>query len=439
MKRVIYMALKDLRLLARDKMGAFFIIVFPILMGLFFGLMMGGMQGGGGSAKMKIAVVDQDESDISRKFIDILQQNSSLAVEAAELEAARQSVRLGSRTAMIVLTNGFGETAGVFWEDPPVIQIGADPSRMAEAGMLQGYVMEGIGQLVGNRFQDPGQLRQSITKQKDLVKSDQTIDPATKLLLGGLFGSVESMIENMDALQTDAGGEPGMGGGPEFNFADIQVLDISREIDPDSVKGQLQKIRSQWDISFPQAMMWGVLACAAGFAISIAQERTNGTMVRLQVAPVSRFDILFGKALACFIAVLMVIGLMTGLGYALGMRPASFGLLLMAALCTSICFVGIMMTMSVLGKTEQAVGGAGWAINMVMAMLGGAMMPVMFMPAIVQKLSVISPIKWSILAMEGAIWREFSFSEMLLPCVVLLGFGTLGLVIGTIILRRWDG
>ena len=37
MNPILVMALKDLRLLFRDKLGAFFIIGFPILMGLFFG------------------------------------------------------------------------------------------------------------------------------------------------------------------------------------------------------------------------------------------------------------------------------------------------------------------------------------------------------------------------------------------------------------------
>ena len=50
----------------------------------------------------------------------------------------------------------------------------------------------------------------------------------------------------------------------------------------------VNKLRSKWDISFPQAMIWGILACAAGFAISIVRERKQGTFLRLQVAPVSR-------------------------------------------------------------------------------------------------------------------------------------------------------
>ena len=296
MKQVLCMAIKDLRLLSRDKMGAFFIIGFPILMGLFFGLMMGGAGGSGGTGKMEVAIVDQDASDISKKFVETLTANKSLKIEAVEFETARESVRKGNRVAMLVLPKGFGETAGVFWDTPPKIQLGVDPSRNAEAGMLQGFVMEGIGQLVAYRFQHPNQMRGAISRQRELIATKSEIEPANKLLLGALFGSVEGLFDNMDALQSESVGAVGPANSAAFNFADIQALDISRELDPNSVGGQLQRIRSQWDISFPQAMMWGVMGCVAGFSISIARERTHGTMVRLQVAPVSRFEILAGKA-----------------------------------------------------------------------------------------------------------------------------------------------
>ena len=92
MKRIFNMALKDLRILSRDKMGAFFILGFPILMGLFFGLMMSDM-GGGGSGKMRIAIVDQDDTDISRMFVQQLQNHGSLIVETDNIEAAKERVR----------------------------------------------------------------------------------------------------------------------------------------------------------------------------------------------------------------------------------------------------------------------------------------------------------------------------------------------------------
>lgn len=435
MTAVIQMAIKDLRILFRDRLGAFFILVFPILMGLFFGLIMGG-NSVGSTAAMRIVVVDQDQSEMSRKFIESLKKNEAVSIELANLEWARDGVRKGSRIGLVVLPKGFGDTAGILWSTPPQIQLGIDPSRLAEAGMIQGFVMEAMGSLVGERFRQPKQFKPLIEDAKKQLDSDNEVNPLTRRLMSNYFQSLETLMDSMAGIQVAEDSELSLKTGGNFQFADIQSLDISREIDPNSQAGQLQKLRSRWDISFPQAMMWGVLGCVAGFSISVARERTLGTMVRLQVAPLSRFQILAGKALACFIAVIGVIGMLTLLGMGLGMRPANFMALAVAAISIACCFVGIMMTLAVLGKTEQSVSGIGWAANMVMAMLGGAMIPVMFMPAFLQSASVVSPITWSILAIEGAIWRQYTMAEMVFPCLILIGIGATGFVIGTQVLSR---
>ncbi|MFK7767708.1 MAG: ABC transporter permease [Mariniblastus sp.] len=442
MKRIFDMAIKDLRLLARDKMGAFFIVGFPILMGLFFGLIMGAGGGGGGDrAKMEIAIVDNDQSEFSGKFVKSLMDNELVNVSLDQIEPAKESVRKGNRVALLVIEKGFGDKAGVFWGEPPTIKVGVDPSRSAESAMLQGFVMESIGQLASSRFQDSSNMTDFIEQSRADLKTNKTMSATNRMLMSAFLGSVEDMVGNIDALQqqpaedgSDASSEGEAAGG--FEFANIESMDIAKKVDPNSIGGQLKKSTSKWDISFPQAMMWGVLACCAGFAISIAKEHTNGTMTRLQVAPVSKFEILAGKALACFIATVAVIVMMTILGVSLGMKPYSYPKLFVAASCVAFCFVGIMMTMSVLGKTEQSVSGAGWAINMIMAMIGGCMIPVMFMPGFMQKLSVLSPIRWGIVALEGAIWRQFSYAEMLMPCAILIGVGALGVCIGTVVLSK---
>ena len=105
----------------------------------------------------------------------------------------------------------------------------------------------------------------------------------------------------------------------------------------------------------------------------------------------------------------------------------------------SICFVGIMMLMSVIGKTEESVSGAAWSANMLMAMFGGGMVPLLFMPNFMKTLSNVSPVKWSILALEGAIWRGFTLGEMMVPCAALFGIGAVCLAIGTRVLSRSTG
>jgi len=50
--------------------------------------------------------------------------------------------------------------------------------------------------------------------------------------------------------------------------------------------------------------------------------------------------------------------------------------------------------------------------------------------------SNISPVKWNIQALEGAIWRGYSLAEMLLPCGVLAGIGLAGFFVGVKFLSR---
>ena len=140
--------------------------------------------------------------------------------------------------------------------------------------------------------------------------------------------------------------------------------------------------------------------------------------------------------MACFIAVIAVIGIMVALGTWLGMRPRSPALMLVAACSIAFCFVGIMMLMSVIGKSEEAVSGAAWGANMLMAMFGGGMIPLLFMPPFMRALSNASPVKWSILALEGSIWRGFTPVEMLIPCGILVIVGAVCLTAGWAVLAR---
>lgn len=428
MNSIFVIALKDIRLLLRDYLAAFFVLGFPLVMGLFFGLIMGPTSSGGGS-KMTIAVVDNDQSKYSELLIQALEQNSSLIVQLDELEAAQESVKVGKRAAMLIIPENFGDSAGIFWEAQPAMQLGVDPSRSAEGAMLEGFLMEALGSLVSKRFGTPGELLGRAQSSIDAALASEDLNETGRQTLNSFLSQFHDFVDSLEEMQSqsDSSSESA---GFGFQFMNIERLDVTRSIDPNSVQGQLTKIRSRWDISFPQAMLWGILGCVAGFATSMAQERESGTLVRLQVAPLSTGHLLCGKAMACFLSALAVITLMAVLGLQLGMRPMSTPKLVVASVSVAFCFVGIMMTLSTLGKSVQSVSGIGWAANMVMAMFGGCMIPIMFMPAWVANLSFLSPVRWAIQSLEGAIWRDFSWSQLLACCTVLIGIGAAGLAIG---------
>ncbi|MEO1997274.1 MAG: ABC transporter permease, partial [Planctomycetaceae bacterium] len=129
MRSILTIASKDLTLMRRDWLGMFFIVVFPVLMGIFFGLVSGSF-GDAGSASLEICVVDNDGSPMSKRFIESLEQNGSVSVSTLPETEALNQVRRGDLLGMIIIPKTFGETAGIFWAaDRPAIQIGVDPSR----------------------------------------------------------------------------------------------------------------------------------------------------------------------------------------------------------------------------------------------------------------------------------------------------------------------
>jgi ABC-2 type transport system permease protein len=240
------------------------------------------------------------------------------------------------------------------------------------------------------------------------------VDPVWRATLSAFLPALRNMMQNMPA---------GEGAGRAFEPVSIETTSVARVSGP--------PWRKAYNISFPQGLVWGIMGCAAGFGISLVVERTRGTLVRLRMAPISRAQILGGKGLACLITALGVAVLMFAFGrLVFGVTADSYAKLALAIGSVALSFVGIMMFLSVLGKTEQSAGGIGWAILLVLAMIGGGMVPYQFLPDWLKVAGSISPIKWSILAMEGALWRGFSFAEMLRPCGVLLAIGVVCYLVG---------
>jgi ABC-type Na+ efflux pump permease subunit len=197
--------------------------------------------------------------------------------------------------------------------------------------------------------------------------------------------------------------------------------------------------RTGFEIVFPAMLIWGLLGCVATFAVSLVSERNSGTLLRLRAAPISLVSILGGKSLACATACLADVLLLSVLGVvAFGVRIDDLPKYAAAVVACTVCFSGLTMVMSVLGKTEQAVAGAGWATLIVFAMLGGAMVPLSAMPGWLLSWSDASPVKWGIIALEGATWRDLRWSELCKPLGMLIGAGVASFAtgVGVLVSRR---
>lgn len=415
MKAVLAIAAKDLRLLVRNKGDLFFALGWPLLLAVFFGVIFSGPSEG--RSPLAVAVVDLDATQGSRNFIDRLEKGAGLSVErAASREEAASLVRQARRVAYVVLPSGFGAaSARPFGGAGARVELGVDPSRKAETAMLEGVLVQqaaaGLQKTMGDRAASRAMIQESLA--------------ALRLAPPGSSSRAETerFLVELDRFLEKA---------PPGSDSAFQPLTV----DETPVSAERRGPRHSFEFTFPQGILWGIMACAANFGIGLVMERTSGTLQRLLATPLSRAQLLGGKALGCFAAILLMESLLLAVGVAFfHVRPASPVLLALPLVSAAVAFVGIMMLMAALARTEQAASGAGWAVLLVMAMLGGGMVPLFVMPPWMLAAGNVSPAKWAILGLEGALWRGFSPAEMALPCLMLVGVGIVCFTLGARVFR----
>lgn len=429
------LAVKDLRLLWRDRMSMFWILAFPLILALFFGSLFGGGDDDERAA-MPVVVVD-DSGGQGAAFIERLGASAGLEVDTVDsLADATALVRRGERVAFVQLRPGFSDGGfAMFGRDPdqpPRLALGVDPARTAERGMLQGLVTQALFQGMTEATSDPARMLAQTDQVRAQLTAAADLDPQQRRSLTALMDALDGVSRSAALSADDADADAGATAGAAFSTEGLlESVDVAHD---DSGRP-----RSSYDITFPSSIVWGLMGCATAFATTMVRERRAGTLLRLRVSPLSRAHVLAGKGLACVLAGLGSSALLLTFGVlALGVRVGDPLLLALATTCAAVCFTGLMMILSVLGKTEAAVAGGSWVVMMPLAMIGGGMIPLVAMPPWLLTASHVSPFKWAILAIEGAVWRDLSLGQMLLPLSILLGTAVVMFSLGVLVMRRQE-
>uniref|UniRef100_A0A832I8F0 ABC transporter permease n=1 Tax=Eiseniibacteriota bacterium TaxID=2212470 RepID=A0A832I8F0_UNCEI len=182
-----------------------------------------------------------------------------------------------------------------------------------------------------------------------------------------MLRDLERLMTSLERARAVPGGAPGAGsagGTPAADGAGFSGPAIRRV----AVAAAREGPRSGWEVTFPSAMLWALIAVCSTFAVSIVAERRQGTYLRLRLTPVSREQVLAGKGLACFLAGTGVLGALLAVGVALfRVRVGDAAMLAAAVLCTTLCFVGVMMFVATLGRgalrVRRELGAAAHSVH----------------------------------------------------------------------------
>src|SRR5262249_38916295 len=156
--------------------------------------------------------------------------------------------------------------------------------------------------------------------------------------------------------------------------------------------------------SVPAWLVFGAFFVVVPLSNALISERQQGTLRRLRSTNLGSLTLLMGKLVPYFginqlqVLLMLLAGcyLVPLLGGQALQINGSIGLLAFIACAVSVCALGLALLIAVSSSTtEQAtlLGGTG---NIILAALGGIMIPKFVMPAAMQSIAQWSPMSWGL-------------------------------------------
>jgi ABC-2 type transport system permease protein len=393
------LVIKDLRLFARDKKSLALTFLLPIvLISVFFFAFGGASDNGDSNAPIvSLLLADLDSTSTSNEFVSRLDSLTGLRLEKrSDTTWLRENVANGKRAAGLVLYEGFG-TAVLTGNKIPAELI-FDSGRPMEMGILAQILNSEFGAFAG-QYMGKAQAKNQMMNQ---------------------FGISEEVAEEF-LSQADESEEAKSGA----YFTASEVVGDRNN-----------------DFSLIQAVagtaVMLLLFSVASMGASLLAEKEEGTLKKLLLTPISPMQILYGKLLSTSIIAiiqLLIMFVFAAIAFNLNLLTNLPALLLMVVLTAVSCAsLGVML--AAICTSRKQVDGMATIIILIMSSIGGSMMPVVFMPAFIQKLAVGTINYWSIQGFYDIYWRLLPFSDVLDNAAVLLAITGVAITIAMIFFKK---
>lgn len=385
--------LKEMRLLGRDVHGLALLFVLPLVFILVMSLALQDLFEARAGRGIGVLVIDRADSPQSHDLYDRLASNEAFTV--------RRAVTVPNDADMRRLLRG---SANAF-----AIDIAADyESRIAELGS------------------DNPEPLVRVTAASDTTKQTELI------FVAALQGAVER--QRAALLMTRIGylvpeGE---------EAASERRIAVSYAYAP--AGGQAPTAVQQ---NVPAWLVFALFFVAIPFSNSFIRERQVGAQRRLRTTNIGAFTQFFGKLAPYFVINQLQVALMLAAGvylvpllggHALRLNGDPFALVVLS-FALSIAALGYALIIAVTAKTtEQASLTAGLG-NIVLAVIGGVMVPKFVMPEALQQIAGLSPMSWGVDGFLELFLRGGGIADIWPELAKLAAFGLVALALARVLYR----
>lgn len=393
-------AIKDLRLIIHDRRAVVLTLFLPIALISLFAFAFGGAGSSSGDANpISIFLADRDSTAVTRNIISQLDTMKSLDIKETTFETGKEEVVKGSRVALLVFYPGFGDSVNN--GSSPAMELFYDQSRQIESGLLQQVLFSKLMEIIGQKT-----IKRSISK---MIARDNA----------GMSPEDLAKLQNMVDEQMD-----------KFGKSDENPAKDSFGIKTTPVFAKAEQNLGLVQAVAGTAIMM-LLFTVTGMGSGMLLEKEEGTLKKLLYSPIRPTTILFGKMVATLLVSIMqltVMFLFAWLAFGLNIFT-DFPSLVLMILTTAFACASFGIFIASIAKTRKQVESYSTLIILVMSAIGGSMVPLFLMPAIMQHIAVVSVNYWGIQGFYDIFWRHLPITIVAQRGAVLVGIGIIMMAI----------
>lgn len=424
--------------LRRDRMAQALAFVVPVGFFTVFAAVFSGA--GDQLGRRVVAVVDEDRSEASQRFVDALARVPGLDLLPAPPSLTRHQalelVARGDVPVAVVVRPGFGDGLGAGLVpdgdagDGDGAAARAGPGPRAAVDILADTSDPVAPQLVAGHVQRtalgilPGTLVARLARAPTDVDTDtdtaQLATPTAKPPTQSVAG-----LRWLARLATAAGPD---------GLVDVEVQDLLARGTPG---------KSPVNAFYAAAIaVLFLLFSTTSTAGALLEEEHNGTLERLLVSRLTMGRLLLGRwlfAMLLGLGQLAVMFLWGALAFDVDLfTPRHLAGFAVMSVVTAAAAAAFGLVLATLCRTRTQLDGIGTMVILIMSAVGGSMFPRFLMPGWMQQAGLATFNAWALDGYQKVFWYEREVADLWPQLTVLAALTAVFLLAARVLARRWE-
>lgn len=414
--------LKDFQILTRDKVGLLMMFVMPIILAIVITATQNSTFELVNKNKVPLLLCNKDKGESSKQLVSAIEKVGMFEVKTVSADETEKelSVRMHEKDALIAIIIPKDFSAGIQSKATATAT-----KALNNFGLQTDTLITETNRLQPIRLLYHPVLQESFRQsiQGALRSTIQMVQ--SKQVLKSIYYSLNEK-ELPDSLEGEI----------LNNQVAINEIPISRD-GSKTIPNATQHNIPAWTIF---AMFFVVISLGS----SVVREKTSGSFVRLKTLPTNYLLALLSKQITYLLVTLLQAAVIFAIGIwlfpSLGLPKLNlpsdiFGLFIVSFIC-GWCAVSFAICIGVFAETQEQANGIGAVSIVMLAAIGGLLVPSFAMPGSFQQVIKLSPLHWCLEAYYGLFLEGGKLKDILLNILPLLGITVLIQLIALYGLKR---